>query len=196
MTLIERLTTLLAVAKKGDLSVHAKEPGLASGRYISQTINATALTTVAGVANRLDLYPFVPARNLNINEIAIEVTTLLALAAARVGIYASDASGNPAALIVGSSANLDCTTAGVKASTVTTTPLIAGNVYWLAVLSSLAPTFRGVATAALHTLGHDATLNTIYTCRRATATFGALPTPAPATTLTSSLAVWVRLKLA
>lgn len=175
--------------------LHATMPGLVTGAYVAGIVNASALTTIAALANRIDFMPFVPARSITVNELALEVTTLIALAAARIGIYA-DASGVPGALIIGSTANLDCTVLGVKTSTIASTTLTAGTVYWLAVHSSLAPTYRGIAAAALMPLAHNATANAVYTLQRGTATFGTLPATAPSTTLTASVAPWVRLKIA
>jgi hypothetical protein len=179
------------------LGVHAKEPGLVSGSYVSQAINATALSTIAAAANRLDLFPFVPSRNLTINELAVEVSTLIAASQGRLGIYASDANGNPGAKLVEGATVIDCATTGAKALAISNTVLAAGTVYWLAVLSSSTQTYRGVPVAALQSLGHTTALNSVMTCRRATATFASgLPANAPATTLTSSIVPWFRLKLA
>lgn len=197
MSLISRLTLLIGVAKKSQLSVHAKEPGLVSGSYISQAINASALSTIIAAANRLDFMPFIPAKNLTINELAVEVSTLIAASQGRLGVYSSDSAGNPGAKLVEGAAVIDCATVGAKALAIANTTLIAGTVYWFAVLSSSTQTYRGVPVAALQSLGHNATLNTVYTIRRATSTFASgLPATAPATVLTSAIAPWFRLKLA
>lgn len=179
----------------GALGVHAKEPGLVSGSYLSQQINASAFSTIAAAANRLDLFPFIPSREIVIDELAVEVTTLIAASQAKIGIYASDANGNPAALIAGSG-NLDCSTTGAKTAAVGPLTLNAGTIYWLAIHSSSTQTYRGIPVAALQPLGHNATLNTSYTIRRATPAFaGGLPANAPATTLTSAIAPWMRMRI-
>jgi hypothetical protein len=179
----------------GAPGVHVREPGLVSGSYLSQAINASALTTVNAAPNRIEFFPFIPSRTITVNELAIEVTTLLATSLARIGIYDSNASGNPNNLLVGSTVNLDCATVGAKTVAIAATALNAGSIYWLAVHSSSTQTYRGVVVAALQSLGHDATLNTVYTCRRATVAFGALPAVAPATTLTAAIVPWFRLKV-
>jgi hypothetical protein len=178
------------------LGVHAGAPGLIGGSYCSAQVNATALTTVAAAAGRLDFIPFIPMKSITVNELALEVTTLLAGSLAKIGIYASDGNGNPSALIVGTG-NLDCATLGAKTAVIANTVLILNTVYWLAVHSSATQTYRALAVAALLPLGHPATLNTTHTLRRATAAFaGGLPVNAPATVLTASVAPWVRLKIA
>lgn len=176
---------------------HAKEPGLVSGRFVAAMVKATALTTIAGAANRLDFYPFVPAKNITINELAVEVSTLIAAGQGRIGIYSSDANGNPGNKLVEGAAVFTTDAAGIKTLSIANTTLTAGTVYWLAVHSSSTQTYRGIAAAALMTLGHDATLNAVYTLRRATSTFAnGLPAAAPVTTLTAAIAPWVRLRIA
>ena len=197
MSLISRLTLLIGVAKKGQLSVHAKEPGLVSGRYVSQAITASALSTIAAAANRLDFFPFIPAKNLTINELAVEVSTLIAGSQGRLGIYSSDSDGNPGAKLVEGATVIDCATVGLKALVIADTTLIAGRIYWLAVLSSATQTYRGVPVAALQSLGHTATLNAVYTVRRATSTFAnGFPANAPSTVLTAAIAPLFRMKIA
>lgn len=197
MPLPSRLALLIGAIKKNDLSVHAKEPGLTSGRYISQAITASALSTIAAAANRLDYFPFIPAKNLTINELAIEVSTLLAGGQGRLGIYNSNANGNPSTKLVEGAAVFTTDATGVKTLAISNTVLKAGTVYWLAVLSSGTFTLRGVPVAALQSLGHTATANAVYTILRATSTFAnGLPANAPALTLTSAIAPWFRLKLA
>jgi hypothetical protein len=177
--------------------VHAREPGLVAGSYLSQQINSSALTTVAAAAGRLDFMPFIPAKNITVNELAIEITTLLAGGQGRLGIYASDASGNPAAKLVEGAAVFTTDAVGAKTLALANTSLNAGSVYWLAVHSSGTQTYRGVAVAALFSLGHTATLNTSHTVRRATVAFaGGLPANAPATVLTATIAPWFRMKIA
>lgn len=179
------------------LAAHAKEPGLVSGRYLSAMVNASALSTIAAAANRLDFYPFIPAKNITINELAVEVSTLLAGGQGRIGIYSSDANGNPGNKLVEGAAVFTTDAVGIKTLAIANTVLTAGTIYWIAVLSSGTQTYRGIPVAALMSLGHDATLNAVYSVRRVTSTFAnGLPAAAPATTLTVAIVPWVRLKIA
>lgn len=175
---------------------HAREPGLTTGSYICATLIAGALGTVAGAANRLDFMPFIPARDIVLDELAIEVTTLIAGSQARVGIYSSTAAGLPDALLTGQGTLLDCASTGPKPSAIAPITLSAGVVYWLAVHTSSTQTLRSLAAGALLSLGNAATGTAIYTLRRATSTFAnGLPAVAPATTLTSAAAPWLRLRI-
>jgi hypothetical protein len=178
---------------------HALEPGLVSGRYLSGMLNASALTTIATGAGRLDFMPFIPAKSITINELAIEVTTLVAAGQGRLAIYGSTASGNPGNKLVEGAAVFTTDAVGIKTLAIANTTLTAGTVYWLAVHSSAAATYRGIQAAALQSLGHDAALNAVYTLQRANPTIpfaNGLPAAAPATTLTASVAVWLRMKIA
>ena len=184
-------------ATAASASVHALEPGLVTGRYISAGINAVALSTIAAAAGRLDFYPFIPAKNITINELAVEVTTLLAGGQGRIGIYSSDANGNPANKIIEGAAVFTTDAVGSKILAIANTTLTAGTIYWLAVHSSGTQTYRGIPVAGMMSLGHDITLNAVHTLRRAASTFAnGLPAAAPATTLTPAIAPWVRLKIA
>lgn len=180
-----------AAAAKG---VHAKEVILSTGAYISQAVNGLVLSTAESAANRFYAFPFIPAQNVTVNEMAVEVTTLAA-GSVHLGIYADNA-GAPGAKIIGSTTAVDTGTTGVKAVSISNTTLTAGTIYWLVVWTSSAATFRSVAQGALAVIGLTSTLNAQYTSRLATSTFGALPANAPATTLTAGEVPWLRMKIA
>jgi hypothetical protein len=170
---------------------------VAVGGYTSAIVNALALSNVAGAAGRLDFVPFIPARNASIDELAVEVTTLIAGSQARVGIYSATAAGLPDALLTGQGSLLDCATTGVKASAITAQALVAGTLYFLAVHTSSTQTLRAIAVGGLLPLSSPANGIAINVLRRATATFASgLPTTAPSTTLTSAAAPWLRMRLA
>jgi Protein of unknown function (DUF2793) len=102
--------------------------------------------TLAGVANRMNLFPFIPGADLAIDRLAINVTTLVAAALSKIVIYSSDAAGRPNALIV-ETADLDCATTGVKNATVSLT-LRQGVTYWIGVRNSSTATLSAWAVAA------------------------------------------------
>ena len=178
--------------------VHAKEPILTSGTYILPIVNGTALTTIAAAANRLDYIPFIPSQNITVNEIGVEVTTLVAASQARLGIYDSTGTGTPNALLTGAGTLLDCSTVGAKTSAISPSlTLTAGSIYWLAILSSSTQTYRGLPVASLISLGFVGTGASIYTIERQTQTFASgLPATAASFTLTNAIAPAVRLKIA
>lgn len=168
---------------------------VASGNYFDQSVGAIAKSTIAAAADRLDMMPFVAGFDAALQSIAIEVTTGVASALCRIGIYA-DAAGVPGALL-DTSADLDCSTTGMKTHTLTRT-LSAGTRYWLAVLSNSTQTYRGVPVAAMLPLGVPAAGSTVsYTLRRATQTFASgLPSTGPAGVLVSAIGPAFKMQLA
>lgn len=120
----------------------------AAGEYVLTTMGSgTSTGTVAGGAGRLDIYPFTPGATITITGVAINVSTLVASAVARVVIYAADANGRPAALLY-QSADLDCSTTGIKTALASLT-LPKGQFFWLGVWTS--------STATLSTWGLNTT---------------------------------------
>jgi hypothetical protein len=80
-------------------------------------------------ANNLNLFPFIPLNGFTCDQISINVNTLAAGGIGRVSIY-SDLNGRPNTLIY-TSANIDCSTTGIKTLTVSQT-FLAGTTYWFA----------------------------------------------------------------
>lgn len=178
-------------------SVHTLRIHNIPGTFVGSVVNATALSTVAGAANRLDFYPFIPSEDITINELALEVTTLIAGSLARIGLYDSLSNSLPGQLLTGQGTELNCATTGVKQNTITPIKLLGGKVYWVAVLTSSTQTVRGIPVAAMVPLGIAPTGGTQYTLRRATNTYASgLPVLAPATALTSAVAPFVRMQVA
>lgn len=175
-------------ALSSGLGTHTVPPGLAVGEYVTHSVNAAAAGTNAGAANRLDFVPYIPSKNITVDQLAIEVTTLVASSQARIGIYSSNASGVPDALLSGAGTLLDCGSTGSKTSAVSpSVTLIAGTVYWLAIHYSSTQTLRSLSVGSLLPLNVPVTGTTHNTGRRATATFASgLPNPAPSTSLISA----------
>lgn len=156
-----------------------------------------AATALAGAANRLDLYPFIPAADLTIDALAVNCTTAVAAAQCKVVIYSALANGQPdAPLLETTTADLSTTGSKVLAAGLT---LFRGRTYWLGV--------RHSATAAVSAWPLQATpdisggVTPVTSARktlRRTVTFA---DPAPAswgfvsTEITSAVAsaVWLRL---
>lgn len=96
------------------------------------TIGAGAATgTLAGVADRMDLFPFVPRADLSIDRLSVNVTTAVASSLGKIVLYASNASGQPAGLLT-ETGTLDFSTTGVKEATVALT-FRKGVTYWLGI---------------------------------------------------------------
>ncbi len=141
-----------------------------------------------GAAGQLNLMPFIPSRTITVNLLSIEVTTLIAGAQARVGIYGSTGANLPDALLTGQGTLLDCATTGAKQSAIVGgITLEAGTTYWLAVHTSSTATLRALTVGALMPIGMPETGTGQNVARRATATFAnGLPANAPSTTPVSA----------
>jgi hypothetical protein len=140
-----------------------------------------ATSTGAMVANTLFALPLWVAEAMTLDRLAINVTTAASSTNTRIGIYAATslAAWYPSALVLDAGA-VDTGTTGVKSLTISQA-LAGGRPYWLALLSSGTPTFRGsnnVWTAPI--LGTDSTLPaTGATALTVAQTYGALPSTFP-----------------
>lgn len=124
---------------------HIEGGALPSSYYYAGLNRGTALTTGAPTANVLRAFPFIaPNRDASISQIAFNVTTLLA-GNARIGIYDTISNTNlyPDNCLA-DSGNISTGSTGVKTfnCTIQTKP---SALYWLAMVSSAAPTLRCAA---------------------------------------------------
>lgn len=173
--------------------------GASTGDILLNALTASTLTTVNTTADRLDFYPLVPlANDLTISALAIYVVTGIAGALCRVGIYA-DNNGKPdgGALLFDSGA-LDCATSATARESAVSLTLSKSSRYWLAVLANNTQTLRGIPSASLMMLPRSSDLSstTAINLRRATLTYGALPSTAPSTVFSSTVHVAIGLKYA
>ena len=104
-----------------------------SGSYGNLFIVYSSFTASTVSANRLYLYPFIPNKNITIQSLSINVSTLFAGGLAKILIY-SDVSGVPTTKLY-ESASLDLSTTGQKTATTTQT-LTAGTTYWITLHAS------------------------------------------------------------
>jgi hypothetical protein len=167
-----------------------------SGAFVLPAVNGTALSVAAAVANRFEAVPFIAAHDLTINELALEVTTLIAASQFRLGIYSDNGSAAPGTLLVGTGL-LDSGSTGYKAEAIASRTLTAGELYWLVVLSSSTQAYRAVALAGAYAFSAPAAAaTTMLTLQRGTSTFASgLPASAPACTPTNALIPAIRLRL-
>lgn len=136
-----------------------------------------ATTTIAGAANRCELYPVLFSGALSIDQIGVAVSTAVASAQAKVVVYSATAAGVPNALLFESAA-LDCATTGFK-QVAASLSFAANTVYWLGVHHSSTATVRGIPVAGLPSLGMAAGADTaLGSILRRTVTFAnAAPNP-------------------
>ena len=108
----------------------------AAGDYALTTTGAGGAATgvLAGAAGRMDLFPFIPRDDITIDRLSVNVTTLIAAALGKIVLYAADATGRPATLIL-ETGDLDFSTVGLKEATVAQT-LRRGITYWIGIRHS------------------------------------------------------------
>jgi len=124
-------------------NVNGYFPSTAYG--VDASICAANVTTQATTANTLYLYPFIPNKTITSVSLKIQVTILGAGVNCRILIY-SDLNGFPNTKLY-ESANLDCSTIGVKTATTAQT-FNAGTTYWLALHSSGVTTLSHINSSA------------------------------------------------
>jgi hypothetical protein len=137
-----------------------------AGEHVMTTMGSGSnLSTIVGAANRMEIFCWMPRRNLVIDAVSINVTTLIAASLAKVVVYGSDANGWPDARLA-ETADIDCGVAGVR-----TTPLalslVAGQTYWLGLRYSATQTLSAwLATAVPDINGGAPTVNARKGLRR------------------------------
>jgi hypothetical protein len=166
-------------------------PVISSSIVYNQSIGAVAKSAVAGVANRLDLMPFIPSVNLTIVNLSIEVSTLIAASNARILVY-SNLNGLPNTKLV-ESTNLSCATTGVKIYTISYT-FLAGITYWIGVHWSSTQNLRAIPISGLLNIGTPAAAgSTNYSLYRLSVAFGSAPATYSGGVLTSSIGPEIRM---
>ena len=150
----------------------------AAGDYALTTTGAggTATGVLAGAVGRMDLFPFIPRDDITIDRLSVNVTTLIAAALGKIVLYAADATGRPAALIL-ETGDLDFSTAGLKEATVAQT-LRRGITYWIGIRHSSTATLSAWASTATPDLNGGAPVTTARKVLRRTLAYA---TAAPGT---------------
>jgi hypothetical protein len=127
-------TVTIAASGGGTFSRNFPQLNPVTGEVIATCLMAEATTTATGVANRMEIFPFIPRRDITITALSCNVTSGVASAEGKLVCYASDSNGRPTTLLFESSA-LDFSTNGVKSASWSTT-LTAGETYWFGIRSS------------------------------------------------------------
>ena len=156
----------------------------------------SATTTLAGVANRVEIFPFNARADIVANQLAVNVVTLLAAALGKVVIYSSDSNGRPANLIL-ETADLDFSTAGTKTAAISYT-FRQGLTYWLGMRHNSTATLSVWALTAtpdinggnaITTLARKVLRRTLTYATAAPASWGYLSSE---TSNTNGTAIWLR----
>ena len=150
----------------------------AAGDYALTTSGAGGAATgvLAGAAGRIDLFPFIPRDDIAIDRLSVNVTTLIAAALGKIVLYAADATGRPAALIL-ETGDLDFSTVGLKEATVAQT-LRRGITYWIGIRHSSTAILSAWASTATPDLNGGAPVTTARKVLRRTLAYA---TAAPGT---------------
>lgn len=145
---------------------------LSTGSVVPIVVNANGISTVGTISNRLYAIPFIPNQTFTSSNLYLNVTVLGAGINGRILIY-SDLNGKPNTKIY-ESANLDCSTTGIKTATTSQT-FTAGVTYYICTQ------FSGICTASAFAI---ASLLNIYSSGTSigssyfiTPTFGSAPSP-------------------
>ena len=170
---------------------------LTSGQYHINLQNVGTLGTVATAADRFDFYPLIPlANDLTLSALALYVTTGVASAKSRLGIYADNGGKPDGGALICDSGELDCATSSTGREGAVSVTLQKGKRYWLAVLSNSTQTLRSMPTTVLPLGVGDLSGTAVRNMARATYTYGALPSTAPTTSRTNGTQVAIGLKIA
>lgn len=140
---------------------------------ISVHLNSVLATNVGMNANQMYAYPFIPNKTITSVSLKINVSVLGSGVSARILIYSSN-NGMPNAKVY-ESANLDCSTTGVKTATTAQT-FTAGTTYWLCVQTNGTCSLSGIPPSALLPLAMPSALSAAPTVAYInTSTFGSAP---------------------
>ena len=148
---------------------------LASGQYTYIQATAGPPSNSSAYSNSIYLQPYIPAQSYTCDIIVLHVNTGQSGGLGKIGIY-DHVNGLPENLIY-ESANIDCSTSGVKSLT-TNFNFVAGEMYWIAsnfnVVSISIKQVNTYARMPINTLGYTASPS--YSFRKLQ-TFGSFPNP-------------------
>lgn len=122
----------------------------AAAAYIGNGANG-ALSTVAGVADRISLAPWLCPWPLTIDQAGISCSTAVAASVCKVVIYDSDPLGRPSRPVA-ETADISTAGTGTLFASVAAT-LSAGAIYWLGVRFSATQTIRSLANTSAQPIG-------------------------------------------
>jgi hypothetical protein len=154
----------------GASGIHTIVPfnGFISTMATSASMSASNLTSLILTAENIVFYPYKPQISFTASQLYINVTLLGVGTLGRICIY-EDSNGVPLTLLY-QSANLDCSTTGIKTAT-TLFDFNAGETYWLAFQVNT-PTCSVSGIPVASSVPISAISTTIYNHLRRNVTFG------------------------
>lgn len=154
-----------------------------SGSPIHGQLTYAALSTTSQVANRMFLYPFIPAKSFTATDFFIQVSSGLSGALGKILIY-SDVNGNPSALLY-ESASFNLSLTGAKTAT-TSFSFIAGTTYWLAFWGDSNPQVYTMPSSSMLTFRNTGAVPSPFSGIAGTYIYGSAPSVITTTTIINS----------
>ena len=165
---------------------------LVVGQYMLPYCQAFTTAGFAVTADRLYAIPFVAARAMTVDRIAMSVTVLAAGKEARLGIYNSGPDGKPSSLVLDAG---EVSVAGTGTKAITINQALTKGLYWLAFVSDGTPSviryFLFATPYGIHsTWTGPAAI--VYVAHA----YGVLPDPFGTALVSTSQSVYMALRLA
>jgi len=157
------------------LDAHTRNPfeEIITGQYSNVLVNLdTSVKTL--VVDHLYATPYMAARLLTVDRIAVEIKTAAADKSARLGIYRNGTNMYPGALVL-DCGTINCGTTGVKEIVID--QQLSKGLYWLAIVSDGAPQIEQalVVSKFLGVIGSN--YSSYYVGWDVSQAYGALPDP-------------------
>lgn len=129
------------------------------GEFVMTTICGTGATSVlTGVANRTEIFPFMPRKDLMVDALGLNCATAVAAAQAKLVVYGSNALGRPDALLAETGV-VDLSTTGNKTAAASLV-LRRGLTYWLGLRHSATATISAWAAQSTPDINGGTTMLT------------------------------------
>ncbi len=114
-----------------------------TNRWIPSSNNASTLASLAGVANRMDIFPVFIRRDMTVVSLGVLCSTAVASALGKIVIYSSNPTDHKPDALLRETATLDFGTTGFKSTTISALALTKGQLIWVGI--------RHSSTAAINT---------------------------------------------
>lgn len=132
---------------------------VSAGLKYSVALTGASPVSVQYGANIMTLSPFIPANNITVSNLSIQIATGVASALAKILVYAN-VDGRPNGLLI-ESVDLDCSTIGTKTYNVAYT-FNAGETYWIGAHISSTQFIRSITAANSLSIGTTPVASTIH----------------------------------
>jgi len=132
---------------------------VSAGFKYSVALTGAALSNTSYIANAMILSPFIPANDLTISNVSIQLITGVPSSLVKILVYA-DVNGRPNGLLI-ESVDLDCSTGGLKTYNVVYT-FEAGKTYWIGTRLSSTNSIKSITAANSISISVNPTASSTY----------------------------------